>query len=81
MEDLIGYVSEKTSLPLPTAKVATSATLDYLTPHLSPLLKSTIEVLLRYPNLSEAEKDLLIATRVLFPSDTSPLNPAPKLSD
>ena len=81
MEDLIGYVSKKAELPLPAAKTVTSATLEYLTPHLSPLLKSSIEVLLQYPNLSDAEKDLLIATRVLFPTDTSPLNNPPELDD
>jgi len=72
MEDLIEYVSEKARLPLPTAQNATSAMLDYLTPHLTPLLKSSIEVLLQYPHLSEAEKDLFIASRVLFPTGTSP---------
>lgn len=74
MEDLIGFVSEKARLPLPTAKMVATATLDYLTPHFSPLLKSSVEVLLHYPNLSGAEKDLLIASRVLFPTDTTPMN-------
>ena len=81
MEDLVGYVSKKAELPLPKAQIVTSATLEYLTPRLSPLLRSSIEVLLQYPDLSEAEKDLLIATRVLFPTDTSPLNKPPELDD
>ena len=81
MEDLIDFVSAKAKLPLPTAKVATSATLDCLVPHFSPLLKSSIEVLLLYPELSDAEKDLLIASRVLFPRDTPSMNKPPKLSD
>jgi len=72
MEDLIDFVSEITRLPLPEAQDAAAATLDYITPRLSPLLKSSIEVLLQYPNLSEVEKDLLIAGRVLFPTDKSP---------
>jgi len=81
MKDLIDYVSQKTKLPLPAATHATSATLDYLTPHLTPLLKSSIEVLLQYPNLSEAEKDLLIASRVLFPTDKSSNDESPQFHD
>lgn len=80
MEDLISYVSEQAKLPLPTAKVVASATLDYLDPHFSPLLKSSIEVLLRYPGLSDAEKDILIAARVLFPKNTATKGP-PRLDD
>jgi len=80
MEDLISYVSEQAKLPLPTAKIVASATLDYLDPHFSPLLKSNIEVLLHYPELSEAEKDILIATRILFPKDT-PAKEPPRLDD
>ncbi len=71
MEDLIDFVSERANLPVNAAKIATSATLDYLTPRFSPLLKCTVEVLLQHPELSEAEKDLLIASRVLFPTDPS----------
>ncbi len=81
MQDLIDFVSEKTRLPFPIAQNVTSATLDYLTPHFPPLLKSSIEVLLQYPDLSEAEKDLLIASRVLFPTDTSPQNTPPQFND
>lgn len=72
MKDLIEFVSENAKLPLPTANVAASATLDYLTPRFPPLLKSSVEVLLHYPELSEAEKDLLIASRVLFPRTVPP---------
>ena len=81
MQDLVDFVSEKTRLPFLMAQSATSATLDYLTPHFPPLLKSSIEVLLQYPNLSEAEKDLLIASRVLFPTDSSPKNTPPQFND
>lgn len=80
MEDLVNYVSEKAELPLPTAEIVTSATLEYLNLNFSPLLKSSIEVLLQYPNLSEAEKDFLIAARVLFPIEASSYKP-PKLDD
>ncbi|MCA9943385.1 MAG: hypothetical protein H6656_17595 [Ardenticatenaceae bacterium] len=71
MEDLINFVSKKAMLPLPDAKVVASATLDYLTPRLSPLLRSTIDVMLQYPDLSDAEKDMLVASRILFPTDNS----------
>jgi len=81
MQDLVDFVSEKTRLPFPIAQNVTSATLDYLAPHFSPLLKSSIEVLLEHPNLSEAEKDLLIASRVLFPTDVHPRNKPPQLND
>jgi hypothetical protein len=81
MEDLIAFVSEKANLPFPTAKMAATAALDYLKPRSSPLLKSTVEVLLHYPNLNEAEKDLLIASRVLFPKDGSPKDDLPQLTD
>jgi hypothetical protein len=81
LKDLIDFVSEKAKLPFPLAKNATSAALDYLTPRFSPLLKSSVEVLLHYPDLSEAEKDLLIASRVLFPTDTSLKNKPPQLND
>lgn len=77
MEDLFNYVSEKAKLPLSTAKIVTSTTLEYLNLNSSPLLKSSVEILLQYPNLSEAEKDILIASRVLFPEnppDTGPLS-------
>jgi hypothetical protein len=81
MEDLIDFVSQKAKLPLPEAKIATSATLDYLSPRVSPLLKSSIEVLLQYPNLSEAEKDILIATRILFPTHATLDNTSSQLND
>jgi hypothetical protein len=81
MEDLIGFVSQKAELPLPAAKIVASATLHYLTPHFSPLLKNTIEVLLQYPDLSGAERDILIATRTLFPSNAPSVNTSPRLDD
>jgi hypothetical protein len=81
MEDLIDFVSQKAELPLPAAKIVASATLHYLTPRFSPLLKNTIDVLLEYPNLSEAEKDILIATRTLFPRNVSLANTPPQLND
>ena len=81
MEILIDFVAKKAKLPLPEAKVVTSATLDYLTPRFSPLLKSSVEVLLQYPNLSEVEKDILIATRTLFPTDTTPDGTPSQLND
>ena len=71
MEDLINYVSQKSDLPPATASAVTSATLDYLEPHCSQLLKSTIEVMLNYPHISGAQQDLLIAVRVLFPHDVA----------
>lgn len=81
MEDLIGFVSQKAELPLPAAKIVASATLHYLTPRFSPLLKNTIDVLLEYPNLSEAEKDILIATRTLFPTNALTVNAPTRLDD
>lgn len=81
MNDLIDFVSGKAGLPLPAAESAASAALDYLMPRVSPLLKSSVEVLLQYPDLSEAEKDLLIASRVLFPRDRSPTEDPPQLDN
>ncbi|MAT95672.1 MAG: hypothetical protein CL608_00775 [Anaerolineaceae bacterium] len=81
MEDLIDFVSERAKLPLPAAENATSATLAYLTPRFSPLLKSTVEVMLHHPHLSDAEKDLLIASRVLFPKDSTFTEDPPRLND
>lgn len=81
MEDLIAFVSEKANLPLPAAKMAATAALDYLEPRSSPLLKNTVEVMLHHPELSEAEKDLLIASLVLFPRDRPSKDDPPQLND
>ena len=81
MEDLINFVSQKSNLPLTTAEEVAATTLDYLEPHCSQLLKSTIEVMLNYPDLSEAKQDLLIATRVLFPNKFSRPNEPPLFND
>ena len=73
MEDLVNFVSEKSNLPRQLAKAATDAALDYLLQPDSPrLLKTYIEVTLRYPDLSQGEKDFLFASQILFPDDTAP---------
>ena len=72
MEDLVDFVSRRGEIARPKAREAIAVALEYLKPHCSPLLKNSIEVHLQYPDLSEAEKDLLIATRVLFPTDSVP---------
>ncbi|MBK8903396.1 MAG: hypothetical protein IPM53_19595 [Anaerolineaceae bacterium] len=73
MEDLINFVAEKSNLPRRLAQAATNATLDYLMqPHNPRLLKTYIEVTLRYPDLSQGEKDILFASQILFPGDSKP---------
>lgn len=73
MEDLVNFVSEKSNLPRHLAKAATDAALDYLLQSSSPkLLKTYIEVTLRYPNLSQGEKDFLFASQILFPNHPTP---------
>ncbi|MFZ1398342.1 MAG: hypothetical protein WAS33_15665 [Candidatus Promineifilaceae bacterium] len=81
MDDLVEFVSQRSAISRPKAREAVDVTLDFLRPHCSSLLKSSIEVLLQYPHLSEAEKDLLIATRVLFPIDSVPPYPDDELHD
>lgn len=82
MEDLINFVSEKSNLPRHLAKAATDATLDYLMqPESSRLLKTYIEVTLRYPNLNQGEKDFLFASQILFPSGTAPNQDSSALND
>ena len=81
MEDLVDFVSEQAKLPVPKAKAAIEATLAYIQPSCSTLLKSTIDVLLQYPGMTEVERDLLIATRVLFPDDPAETDAPPTLDD
>ena len=81
MDDLVDFVSQRSEIARPLAREAVTITLNYLRPHCSPLLTNSIEVVLQYPNLSEAEKELLIATRVLFPSDSIPPYPDEDLHD
>jgi hypothetical protein len=65
-------VSRRADIPLPQAIEVVTVTIGYLQPHCSSLLKNSIEVLLKHPHLSQDEKDLLIAIRVLFPFDSIP---------
>lgn len=82
MEDLINFVSAKSNLPRHLAKAATDATLDYLLqPNSSRLLKTYIEVALRYPNLDQGEKDFIFASKILFPNDTTPKPDQSALND
>lgn len=82
MEDLVNYVSAKSNLPRPIAQAATDAALDYLLqPHTSRLLKTYIDVTLHHPELSQGEKDLLIASRILFPEQTNEDKNPPKFND
>lgn len=82
MEDLVDFVSEKSNLPRQLAKAATDAALDYLLQPGSPrLLKTYIEVTLRYPELSQGEKDFLFASKILFPGDTTSTQDQPPLND
>ena len=82
MEDLINFVSAKSNLPRHLAKAATAATLDFLMqPESSRLLKTYIEVTLRYPNLNQGEKDFLFASQILFPGGTAPSQDPSALND
>lgn len=81
MEELIDFVSARSAISRPKAREAVTVTLEFLQPSCSSLLKNSIEVLLQYPHLSDAEKDLLIATRALFPDGAIPPYPTDDLND
>lgn len=82
MEELINYVSQTCKLPRAVARTATLATLDFLQRPFTPrLLQIYIDVTLHYPNLTPGEKDFLIASRILFPSDPNANSGTADLAD
>lgn len=75
MDELVDFVCQQANLPTSEAQKVVNAVLDYLTLCCPSVLQNSIEVLLQYPTLSDAEQDLLIASRVLFPPGALPTYP------